>query len=175
MKIASLMLALAGALCLTGCSDLVSMEPFVTEKQSVADPNLAGTWKTNDKDLFIVEQNGSQYTITYTSKEGSTKFDALLLRVGDAEILDIVPSDSGILQIPVHAAVRVWPSGNELQWKFLDSKWLREQASSLLLSRPNEHGTLLLAPGEAVHNFLVKYAADAKAYEGEVSVLTRVQ
>lgn len=176
MKLASLMLALAGALVLTGCSDLVSLNPFVTEKQAVMDANLAGAWKSDDNDsLFIVQKNSSSYTVIYADGKGaSQKFTAMLFKAGDAELLDLVSENEAFLQVPVHAVVRVWPEGSLLRWTFLDSKWLREQTGKELVSQPSGDAQLLTSPGEAVRNLLLKYGGDSKAYENEPNVLTRM-
>jgi hypothetical protein len=176
MKILSLTLALAGAAALTGCSNLVSLNPIVTGNQAVMDANLAGTWKGGDGDvLVVVPKDDSSYSITYTNtKETTLKLTAMVFRAGDAELLDLVNDNEGFLQVPVHAVVRVWPEGNMLRWTFLDSKWLREQAGRELASLPRGDGQLLTAPGDAVRRTLLKYAGDSKAYENDPGVLTRM-
>ena len=175
MKLATLTLALLGSMALTGCSNLVSLNPFVTEKQAVLDPNLLGTWKGSGGELVIVQQNKSSYSITYTEgKEGAQKFTALLFRSGDAELLDLVSESDAVLQVPVHALVRVWPEGSLLRWTFLDSKWLREQATQQLASQPQGDSILLTAPGEAVRSVFLQHGGDSKAYEKDTNVLTRM-
>jgi len=176
MKFASLTLALASVAVLTGCTNLVSLNPFVTAKQAVLDPNLSGTWKSSDGDsLFVVQQNSSSYSITYTDGKGtSLKLTGLVFRAGDAELLDLVSENEAFLQVPVHAVVRVWPEGSLLRWTFLDSKWLREQVGKRLVSQPNGEGQLLTAPGDTVRSVLLEHAADSKAFENAPDVLTRV-
>jgi hypothetical protein len=176
MKFASLTLALASVAALTGCTNLVSLNPFVTGKQAVLDPNLAGTWKSSDDDsLLIVQQHGSSYSVTYTDGKGtSLRFTALAFRAGDAELVDLVSENEAFLQVPVHALVRVWPEGSLLRWAFLDSKWLRQQVGKELASQPNGEAQVLTAPGEAVGGVLRKYAADSKAFENAPNVMTRV-
>ncbi|MDR3698091.1 MAG: hypothetical protein P4L56_00565 [Candidatus Sulfopaludibacter sp.] len=176
MKFASLTLALASVAALTGCTNLVSLNPFVTGKQAILDANLAGTWKSGDDDsLLIVQQNSSSYSVTYTDGKGtSLKLTALVFQAGDAELLDLVSENEAFLQVPVHAVVRVWPEGSLLRWTFLDSKWLREQVGKELASQPNGEGQLLTAPGETVRSVLAKYGADSKAFENAPNVMTRV-
>lgn len=172
MKIASLTLALA-ATVLTGCTNLVSLNPFVTEQQAVSDPNLPGTWQGDDRELLVVRPNGAGYSVTYTDgKDGAQRFKALVFRTGGAELLDLVSENDAFLQVPVHALVRVWPEGTQLRWTFVDSKWLRQKTASLA-SQPNGDGVLLTAPGEAVRTVLLRYAADSQAYEKEANVFTR--
>jgi hypothetical protein len=177
MKLVSLTLALAGAIALTGCSNLVSLNPLVTDKQAVLDANLVGTWKSGDNDsLFVVQKNNSSYSITYTDgKDPAQKLTATVFQSGEAELLDVVSENEALLQVPVHALVRVWPEGNLLRWTFLDSQWLRDQAAKELASQAKGSLQLLTGPGETVRSVLLKYAADSKAYESEPNVLTRVQ
>ncbi|SPE24843.1 exported hypothetical protein [Candidatus Sulfopaludibacter sp. SbA3] len=175
MKFATLTLALAGAMALTGCTNLVSLNPFVTEKQAVMDPNLVGTWKSDDGDsIFVVEGGTSSYSITYTNKGDSTPFTAMLFKAGDAELLDLVSTKEAFLQVPVHAVVRVWPEGSQLRWAFLSSKWLQEQTTRELVSQPVGDTQMLTSPGEAVRSVLLKYAGDSKAWDDKPNVMTRM-
>jgi hypothetical protein len=57
---------------------------------------------------------------------------------------------------------------------FLDSDWLREQATRQLATAPSGDRTPITSPGDAVRSFLLKYGADEMAH-GEVEVLVRVQ
>lgn len=175
MKYTNLALALAAAMSLTGCSDLVSLHPIVTGQQALTDSNLAGTWKDSDKNLIVIQQDGSSYAITYTEGKGeSLKFTATIFKSGDAELLDLVNESDTVLQVPVHAAVRVWSEGSVLRWTFLDSKWLRERAAQELVMEQTGKMHLLLSPGETVRAFLLKYGGDPQAYESEPAVLTRM-
>jgi len=176
MRIVSLTLALASAVALTGCTNLGSLNPFVTDQQAVMDGNLAGTWKSSDNDvLVVVQKNSSSYSITYTDgKDASLKLTAMVFKAGDAELLDLVSENEAPLQVPVHAVVRVWPEGSLLRWTFLDSKWLREWTDKELASQYRGGMQLLTAPGETVRGVLLKCAGDSRAYENEPNVLTRV-
>ena len=174
MKLTVLVLMAASALMLTGCSDLMSLNPFLTGKDAIADPGIVGTWKAPDGDsLLVVQQADTGYTITYTEKKDSAKFDGILVRVGDAKVLDLVMESDDAFQVPVHMLARVWPEGSTLRWIYLDSKWLRAQTVAL----PNQLSgkrTLLTAPAEALRSFVLKYGADDRAYEGDPMVLTRM-
>jgi len=174
MRFAGLLVLAAGALALTGCSDLISLNPFVAEADSVADPNLAGTWKSADDDAFyIVLLKGTQYSITYTDKKDSAKFEGSLIKIGDAEIMDLIADSDDAFAVPVHLLVRVWPEGSQLRWTFLDSKWLRAQAAQLLASQASGDRTLITSQADALRSFAQKYAADPKAYDNGPTVLTR--
>ena len=166
MRFPILVLAAAGAALMTGCSSLVSLNPFVSDEESVISPALAGVWKTGEDDgLVVIRQSGTHYTILYTENSSTTlKFEGRLFRAGDAELLDLVPSSDDGFSIPVHTVVRVWPGQSELRWAFLESDWLKQQAVRQLASQPAGDRTLLTAPGAVVHSLLAKYGADEKAY-----------
>lgn len=172
MKFASFVCVAAGAVMLTGCSSLVSLNPFVTDQEAIADPSLAGTWKGSDGELYVIEQSGPAYTITYSKDKDTAKFQARVMKAGDLEVLDLVAEDNDPFRVPVHVAVRIWPEGSSLRWTFLDSQWLREQAGSLA-KRPVGDRTMLMAPGDAVRELVMKYGADAGAYQGDPETLTR--
>src|SRR5579863_10286171 len=97
MRYPTLILALAGASFLTGCSSLISLNPFVTDAQATTDPRLVGTWtspKADEKGTFMIEQNGSNYTIKYVDeKSGAYNFQGRITRSGDVEVLDIISTD----------------------------------------------------------------------------------
>jgi len=172
MRFASLVLAAASAVTLTGCSDLVSLNPFVTDKEAVTDPSLVGTWKAPDGALAIIQQADSAYDITYTADKDTAKFEGRLIKTGNADILDLVIESDDAFQVPAHLMARVWVQGSTLRWIFLDSKWLRGQAANLA-SQPSGTRTLLTAPGDKVRDFVLTYGANDQAYEGDPVVMTR--
>jgi len=183
MKTLTLSLMLAGTMALTGCSDLASLNPFVSDEQATMDPMLAGTWTNADgKDIYWIrkDDNGNGYTIRYVSdSSGVTELKARLLVEGDVRILDVTAGDTAPFQVPVHAVVRVWMQDSTLRFAFLQTDWIKEQArgklaTSNLATAPLGSGVLITAPGEAVRSFLVKAAADPQAGD-EPETLHRVQ
>ena len=178
MKLTSMLLALAGALILTGCDSpaLLSLEPVVTDKEAVFDPTLLGVWAlSQDKDLCIFRRDGETgYTITYVSGGDARQFTARLLRIGEASVLDLTPESSDDFQIAGHALVRIWTGGGTLRWTFLDTEWLRKQAAQLLPNRTDDKRMVLTAPGAAVRAFLAKSGIDDKAH-GDAAEWQRAQ
>jgi hypothetical protein len=170
-----MILALAGAAMLTGCSSLVSLAPFVTQDQAAGDPALEGLWQGgggDDKDVMLIRQKGSAYSIRYFGK-GKGKgidFEGYLSRVGDAELMDLSTSgnDASRLGLPVHMVARVWTDGGRLKWVFLDSDWLKDQAKQTLGAQASGDRTLITAKGDAVVEFLKKYGAGEKAYSRDM-------
>jgi|CZKE01.1.fsa_nt_gi hypothetical protein len=176
MKHLVLSLALAGAITLTGCSSLVSLNPFVTGEQAVMDPALLGIWTNQDgKEAYSVRQDGTGYSIRYLSDSSDAyQFKARLMVTDDVKLLDLVSANEDAFQIAVHTPVRVWTEGSTLRFAFLQSDWLKEQAGQQLPTVPVKDRTLIAAPSEAVGNFLAKIGADPKACD-EPEVLRRVQ
>jgi hypothetical protein len=176
MKPLVLSLALASAITLTGCSTLVSLNPFVTDEQAVMDPTLLGVWTDQEgKDTYRISQDGNGYVIRYSSDSPDTyQFKAHLMAAGDVKLLDLVSANEDAFQIAVHTPVRLWMEGNTLRIAFLQSDWLKEQAGRQLPTVPAKDRTLITGPGEAFRNFLAKAGGDPKACD-EPDVLHRLQ
>jgi len=176
MRLSALSLALAGALCLTGCSNVIALNPFVTDKQATLDAGLPGIWTdSEDKDLYTVRQSGSGYDIRFTNENGeNVGFKALLLVSGDMKLLDVISTDDNAFLLQVHTPIRVWTDGPTLRMAFLDSDWLKDQAAKQLASAPTDDRTLITAPGDAVRDFFMKAGSDAKAYKN-VTTLRKLQ
>lgn len=175
MRIAALSLIAAGAFCLAGCSDLVSLNPFVTDKQAVIDPTLLGTWISDDgKDVYFVGESGTGYEIRHAS-DGSDEVTSLkgnLLVSGDIKLMDVVDPKKNAFQMQVHTPVRIWIEGDTLRFAFLDSDWLRTQAAQQLAAVAAGDGNLITLPSDAVRSFFLNAGTDPKAY-GEVNALHR--
>jgi hypothetical protein len=175
MKPLALSLALACAVSLTGCSSLVSLNPFVSDEQAVMDPALLGIWSTQDgKETYWVRQDGTGYAIRYVTESETFQFKARLMAADDVKILDLVSANEDPFQIPVHTPLRVWTEGGTLRIAFLQSDWLKEQAGRQIPTAATKNRLVMTAPGEIVGKFLVKMGADPKACE-EPDVLRRLQ
>jgi len=180
MRYLAMILALAGAALLSGCSTFVSLDPFVTEDAGASDPNLAGLWQGaggEDKDMMLIRQKGPAYTVRYfgNDKDVTLSFDARLLRVGDAELMDIVSTSDDTLAINVHMVARIWREGAGLKWVFLDSDWLKTQANQSLVTQAAGNRTLITTKGAPVVEFLKRFGADEKAYSGDMKEFVRLQ
>lgn len=176
MRFPSLVLALAGAMLMTGCSSLVSLNPFVTDKDAVLDNALAGVWTgDNGGEIYVIRRDGAGYAIAYMDQSSQViEFQARLMKAGEVELLDLVSTNQDPFQIPVHHVVRVWPTGNSLRMAFLDTGWLKQQTARQLTTTTTDDRLLITAPGEAVRAFLTKFGADERAYT-EPGILQRVQ
>lgn len=174
MRIAQLAIAMAGTLMCTGCSEMISLHPFVTDSEAVQDARLVGVWVDGDNPMYVVRADGNGYTISHSDKSSATvyRLKATLLQVGEARILDLTPAEEDGFQIAGHTPLRVWIEGTTLRVAFLDSKWLKEKASAQLATQPEGDRLLITSPQEDVTRFLLAYGGDDRAY-GKTSVLSR--
>ena len=173
MRIPQVIMALAGTLMCTGCSELVALHPFVSEKEAAVDARLPGIWVDGD-DMYIVRPDGNGYTITRSENKSAVvyKLKAMMLKVGDASILDLTPAEEDAFQIAAHTPLRVWVEDTKLRIAFLDSQWLRTQANGQLAVEVLDGRLLITSPADQVTRFLMTYGADDRAY-GKPTVLTK--
>lgn len=174
MRIPQLVLALAGTLMCTGCSDLISLRPFVTDKEAVQDARLPGVWVDDDDAMYIVRQDGKGYAIGFVAKNASTvyKLTGKMWKAGETRIFDLTPAEEDPFQIAVHTAMRVWIEAATLRIAFLDSQWLREKAGAQLAVQEVGDRRLITSPGDAVTRFLAAAGGDDQAF-GKPNVLRR--
>jgi hypothetical protein len=175
MRISQVVLALAGTLMCTGCSEMISLHPFVADSDAVQDARLPGVWLDGEDPMYIVRPDGNGYTISLSDKSSPTvyKLKGKMLKVGDARILDLTPADEDAFQIAAHTPMRVWIEGATLRVAFLDSKWLRERAGAQLATQAGDR-LLITSPPEDVTRFLLTYGGDDRAY-GKITVLSKQQ
>ena len=179
MRISQLVMALAGTLLCAGCSEMISLHPFVADGEAVQDARLPGVWvdgNDSDNPMFVVRQDGSGYTISHSDKSSPVvyKLKAKMLKVGDARILDLTPAEEDAFQVAAHTPLRVWTEGATLRMAFLDSKWLREKASAQLATQQTGDRLLITSPAEEVTRFLLTNGGDDRAF-GKITALTRQQ
>jgi len=176
VKTLALSLTIASALALSGCSTLVSLNPFVTAEQSVVDPALLGAWASQDgKETYWIRQDGNGYTIRYAADSAdSYQFKARLMVVDGVKILDLVSAKEDGFQIAVHTPLRVWTEGSTLRMTTLQSDWLKEQAKQNTAIAVTKDRLVMTAPGDVVAKFLARFAIDAKAGD-DPDVLRRIE
>jgi hypothetical protein len=179
MKLTALVAALAALVILTGCDAtgpaLLSLEPVATAKDNAIDGAFFGTWEEQgDNGLLAIVRPADQggYQIAVLSGTSVIGFQAKLFYVNKIEFLDLAPSDDNDFRIPGHAVVRVWIDGMALRWAFLDTDWLKQQASALV-AHTGDGKMQLFSPTDAVRAFIGAYGIDDKAY-GKVATWQKV-
>ena len=176
MRLAIPFLIGAGLCALTGCSGLISLNPFAPDNLVIQNPALPGVWSDSDSTV-IIKARDRGYSITMVSRDkndGTLNFTAQLFGAGNAEILDLVSADDkDPFRIAVHTPVRIWVDEHTLKFAYLDSKWLRAQARAQLPVQEMGDRTLITAPADALTKFLLLNGGDDRAYEGTPEVLER--
>ncbi len=177
MRYPTLILTLAGASFLTGCSSLISLNPFISDTQATTDPRLVGTWKNpapDEKETMSIEEKDKVYTVKFTGDNSETvTYQCRLARLGDLEFWDLVSSDDDPFVIRPHTLMRLWVSDAKIRWAFIDSDWMREQAKKALATQENEGRTLITTQGEALMQFWQKFAGEDQAH-GDITDLVKV-
>jgi hypothetical protein len=175
MRLPMMFAALLSTLLLTGCSDVVALNEFVTSKDAQKDSGLVGVWTDPDgNDSIVIKQLESSYSVTYLEKASKAmRFEARLMRTGDVMILDLVCLDEAPFHLTVHTPVRVWLEGDTLRFAFLDAAWLTQKAAGQLALQVVDGRTVITAPGPAVRRFLEKEGGADSAFK-KSEPLTRV-
>jgi hypothetical protein len=165
MRFTTTLLLAAAATGLTGCSTLVSLNPFVEGQQAVFDPALVGVWaEDNSGAFYVVRQDDHGYKIRRIQDKDTANFSAQLFKAGDLRILDLVSATDDAFQLTVHTPMRVWIDGETLRFATLDSDSLKDAARKQLALQDVDDRTLITAPGDAVLRFLINYGSADKAY-----------
>ena len=158
----------ASALAATGCTDVLSLNPWV-EGEGLMDPQFAGSWTSGDGgDVFVIQAaENKKYEVLYASEKESTRFEGRLLAAGDARFFDLIPTKAGSSSLfawPSHALVKVWFEGEDLNFAFVDSEWFRQLAGNLAVPMQKIDGAVLLtAPTATLSDSLLQYATYPQA------------
>jgi hypothetical protein len=182
MKLTAILAALAASAAsaiLTGCESptptLISLEPVATAADTAIDSALLGTWEQAGDNVIAIIRAADQggYQIAVLSGSSVLGFQARLLRVDDAELLDLSPADDNDFRIPGHAILRLWVDGSALRWAFLDTGWLKQQAA-VLIGHTGDGKMQIFSPSAAIRAFITAYGASDKAY-GKVAMWQKAQ
>jgi hypothetical protein len=155
---------------LTGCGDLPSIEGLATKDNTVFDPTLVGAWNAGNA-VVIVQAGGDQnYLIHWLDAEGMgtprmIRMEARLADVGGQKVLDLNTANPGAFTIPCHVFLRVQTTAGGLKVQFIDSKWIRQQASSMVVQ---EGHPVLTGPSSQVEAFITKFGFDDRALDDPI-------
>jgi hypothetical protein len=184
------------AAVLGGCVPVMSLHPLYTEKDSVFDGRLLGTWvDVNGPGMIWKFSNSDEqekaYQLIFTDSEGNKGlFEAHLTRLTNNLFLDLYPSEppwdeqdpnkvnwayNTFFLIPAHTFIKVDFTESVLKLQLTDD----DELEKLLEENPNavEHTfvdsrPVLLASTQRLRAFVRKYADDSRLFF-DVSTLYR--
>ena len=183
-KMLKLVAASAALSMLAGCI-VLSVYPFYTAKDLISDPGLAGRWvkagQTNEVWLFEAS-GGKSYLLTTTDEHNTNCFAAHLFQLKQFQFLDLLTTNRGEFEMPMHLIAKVARDGSNLSLPFMDYGWL----ASLLETNPaalrhivvpeksddTNSGNMvyLTADTKDLQKFLLKHAGDTNAFSSDSSV-----
>ena len=146
------------------------IEGLATKDNTVFDPTLVGAWNAGNA-IVIVQAGGDQnYRIHWLDVEGSdtpriVRMEARLANVGGQRVLDLTTANPGAFTIPCHVFLRVQPTAAGLKVQFIDSKWIRGQASSAVMQ---EGHPVLTGPSSQIEAFIAKFGFDDRALDDPI-------
>ena len=178
MKVLWLTVLVAGMFLLTGCGDLLSLEPLATKENAVFDSALPGTWTDNQDTLCVVRAANPVYRIVWISAgdgRDETRLEGRLVRMGEERVLDVSGVDPGAFSVAAHVFLRVRISRGTMELRFLDSDWLQQQVkqSSLAYSVIGEGHPIITAPPAQLLTFLQQFGLKEEAMDKPI-LLTRL-
>jgi hypothetical protein len=192
MKILKLSAVAATLSMMAGCI-VLSVYPFYTAKDLVFDPGLTGHWvdasKTNSNWHFTA-MDGKWYLLTTTDENSTNAFEGHLFQLKDYRFLDLLTTNRGDFQMPMHLISKVEHQGANLSVQFMDYNWLvslLEKDPAVLRhivvpAEPGHSGDLdaqgdkmvyLTAETKDLQKFLLKHVGDTNAFTGDSAILLK--
>lgn len=186
MKIKFLKFPAAGAILsvLAGCI-VLSVYPFYTPKDLIFDPGLTGRWvkaaSTNEFWQFA-DTGGKFYMLTTADNQDTNGFEAHLFRLKQYHFLDLLTTNRGEFQMPVHLISKVTRTDTNLSLQFLDYGWLTGLLETnpavlrhiIVPEKPDDtnSGNMLYLTAETkdLQKFLLKHAEDPNAFNSNSAV-----
>ncbi len=127
MKTLFAMIATLSLMLLAGCGPVVSLQPLWDSAHDADEARLIGEWRVvDDEDSFeITRDELGTWSLIYRNKEGVSRYDVRLVRLGDDLYMDLSPrkttlEDASRAQaylpiIPAHFFVRMRFAGDTLK------------------------------------------------------------
>ena len=178
MRALLFVLATVFMLLLSGCADLLSVQPLATAETAVFDAGLTGEWSCADKDITGValiragSAQKSDYDIVWIpDKDDALRLKGQLVKVGDRLVFDLIAVKQPDLAIPAHFFMLVEKTADGVKFHWLDSEWLRSQVISqngLAHAMVNDKPVITAGSAE-IKAFLEKFGLDAQAASGSLS------
>jgi hypothetical protein len=179
-RIAPLLFAVAACAVLTGCY-VQSLQPLFSDRTTIFDPSLLGTWVAEDDDgfVFTLEDTTRGVYMLISDESGATaRFQAVLTEFDGVRFMDIFPeepnNDNGFYRdhlMRVHSILKVERMADTLSVADFDAEWLSTMASQNKLTIPHvslDGAVLLTAPTGELQKFVRTYARTPEAFSEPV-------
>ncbi len=161
--------ALALAILTVGCT-VRSLQPLYTEGDLAFEPGLLGTWRDKDsKDTWTFRRSGDRAYEIIASDSPGQKLEGRLVRSGGRQFLDLTAKGiEEAFAVPAHVFAQVRLEGDVLHVALLQPDWLRDALaktpSAVTHLRLSDGAIVLTAPPKELQQFLLRHAADPKAF-----------
>jgi len=181
MRFTTMLILAASTAILTGCAPAVSIHPLYTTQDLASDLPLEGTWAETDTGIWHAAKSGDGYDVTLLHTDASLTTEAYnvhLLRLKDADFLDVTSKSDAGLGITGHLLAKVWLEGDELRAALLDDAWLKKTlAAGLALPFVKGEGEqiILTAPTSSLQRFILLHAADPDAWDANAAKFHRLR
>jgi hypothetical protein len=186
MKKRILKLVATGAVLsmLAGCI-VLSVCPFYNDKDLVFDPGLAGRWvrDRNTNEFWEFSNSGGKfYMLTTTDSSGTNCFEGHLFQLKQHQFLDLLTTNRGEFQLPLHMISQVTRSDTNLLLQFLDYSWLANLIETnpaalrhiVVPEKPDDTNSgnmvYLTADTKDLQEFLLKHVGDTNAFSSDSAV-----
>ena len=164
MRWLTTVLAAAAAVTLTGCTQVVSVNPVYSDDAPVIEPAVVGVWEADEgADTWIVRDSGAgAYTLVVSPKKATDPvqiLDIRLVRIGGQLFAD--GTERKDASIPGHFMAMVSIQGDNLSLTFPDGEWLTKRGPEFPLPAYSKTSQALVitAPTAEVQAFLTRCAA----------------
>ena len=183
MKLLSIAIGVAALTLLAGC--IPSVYPLYTKETMVFEPKIIGewyeegtdnVWKFSQVDEFV-------YELLYTEHGEGSSFEVYAVKLDKFLFMDLFPAELNFKNelykgsfLPMHHFARVDFSGDTLFLHMPDMDYFKKQIAEGKASVAHEvvnDGLMLTAKPEELQKFVLKYAAEDKAFSVESTLLRK--
>lgn len=177
---APLTAALAACALLTGCY-VQSVHPLYSDRNSIFDPSLIGTWVAEEDEEFMFtleDTTRGVYTLVCDESGATARFQAVLAEIEGHRFLDIYPedpaNDNGFYRdhlMRVHSFLKLEHTADTLAVYDFDAEWLTTMTAQKQITIPHvalDGAVLLTASTTELQAFVRKYARTPEAFSEPV-------
>ena len=160
----------------SGAQEVKALHPLFTERTAFIDSLLLGTWSGELGDTLTFRRAGDNfYHLLHTIETGSSRFEAILARVDDKPILDILPRLPEIRTdlyndqlISSHSFYYVSVDSDTLRLAPFSHKWFYNSATVSKLPFHYtwfRNGMLLTGSSEEISEFVSEHIGDSNFFD----------